>query len=345
MGKGSVSIAKNFACSQGKYFDRIKLRTGDKVDSAELWCKGGIGSGRIGGDGGSDKDMWCDGFNKIEYNAGAYIDSMNLICANGNQTGWVGGKGGSPKTPIKCDPGKVFTSLSMDIRDGNLAGEFRASCDYKIDCHNKENLFRDECKELKRNDNTRYQQLMNEYCNENDTNAKSDNCRAWCVGGSITSCVRLNTLNDCTKYKISDSECNIQKVGEVKALCQSHNIEQELGTRAGWACSEESVKLFKEECNTYNIPMEVCDPMLLADTKANEINKQLAKQSIDVSQEQFEYTQNALTSVLRMSNYTPPPTIKPTTKPVTKPEESEDTMIIVIVILLLSIGVGMYLIM
>ena len=204
----------------------------------------------------------------------------------------------------------------------------------------------EKCAQFKYSNSTKYEQLLRRYCNENDTNAKSTACREWCVA-SNTSCVRLNTLNDCTKYKISDSECNIQKVGEVKALCQRHNIEQELGTRAGWACSEESVKLFKEECNTYNIPIDFCDPMLLADTKANELNKQLAKQSIDVSQQQFEYTQNALTSVLGMSNYTPQPTTKATTKATTKPEESEDNtmmiiIIVTIIILSLSSSIGIY---
>lgn len=332
MGGGGGSDAKKFDCPTGTYFDRIKVRGGAQVDSVELWCKGGHGSGRVGGDGGDkEKDMWCDGFNKIEYWGGKYVDSMRLTCAD-KDSGWVGGIGGGARDPKTCPAGQVITSLGTAVLDGRLTGDITHACNYKIDCNNKNNLFRDECKEFKNNDSTRYNQLMKEYCNENDTNAKSEGCREWCRSNS-TSCIRLNTLDDCTKYKISDSQCNIQKVGEVQALCKRYNIEQDLGTRSGWACSEDGVQKFKEECKTYNISEEVCDPTLLADTKANELNKQLAKQSIEVSQEQFGYTQNALSSVLGMTDYTPPPTTKPPSS--TKEESDDNTMMIIIIVIVI----------
>lgn len=332
-------------CPTNSYFTKIRTYTGDMVNKIELECSDGTLLSKGGSEGSKNSRFDCPlGFDQIRFRTGANIDSIQVRCSNGEWSNAWGGSGGTEYHRTDCfNDQKVITGLkSLGTRDNRLAPgtdiDKTIECGNRVNCLDDANLFHNECKF--RTDNS-YKTKLQEFCNRNDTNAKSSGCVTWCnVVGNSNSCTRLADLNDCTKYGITTPECNRAKINEVIADCEKYKIIQSsVGGTGIYPCNVNYIKQLETECTEYDIPLSSCSPDSLENEKSRMLDIILRQEAEKNAAERYNSTQQSINQVLGISTEPSKPT------PAQKDEDYTLYIIIAIIVIFLfsSSSLGMYL--
>lgn len=332
-------------CPPNSYFTKIKTRSANLVDKIELWCSDGTRREK-GGEGGSENPTFeCpQGFDQIKFRAGSNIDSIQVRCSNGIWSDRWGGTGGSEIHRSDCyNTQQVLTGLnSIGTRDGKLAAgtdiEKTLECGNRVNCLDDANLFHNECKF--RTDNS-YKAKLQEYCNRNDTNAKSSGCVTWCdVVGNRNSCTLLADLNDCAKYGIARPDCTRTKINNIISNCEKYKIIQSsVGGTGIYPCNVNAINQLEKECKEYGISLDNCSPDSLENEKNRALDIALKQEAERNAAARYNSTQQSINQVLGISSEP-----SPTPVPKSKDEDYILYIIIAIIIILLSssssLGIG-----
>jgi hypothetical protein len=149
------------------------------------------------------------------------------------------------------------------------------------------------CKALANTNYTLFNELMGAKC-DLDEFYKTTECFAWCKENS-TKCNKLNTETSCKEFDIPTSECNVQKVLDLKTECQKYGLRSEQGLPI-YKCSPAGVKAITDECKKYGIS-DTCTPTALQDAITNTIGAaqlEVSSDSLDQMRENADLTKQAL---------------------------------------------------
>jgi hypothetical protein len=120
----------------------------------------------------------------------------------------------------------------------------------KIDCNLDSNIFKEECKD----DNKKIA-----FCNQNKTNAYSDNCVKFCTP-SI--CHLKKRYDFCKEHNIDDLDCDSeQKVLDLQNKCMRYTFLKPDSSRNYFTdkiCNKKEIDDFEKDCIKYNIPLNSC---------------------------------------------------------------------------------------
>lgn len=300
MGNAPSGVADigDMRCPSGKYITKVKTRSGGAIDKLEIWCNDGTYHVKGGGGGNQNDEFSCpNGFSEITARAGdnmkdANVDQLQFKCSDGRWSPRWGGTGGSEyKKP--CDGAQVITGLAnLGTRNGILApaGEFSnvVKCDDRVDCLQDANLFDTVCKNKT---DTNYQNKVQEYCNRNDSNAKSSDCINWC-SNNVSKCTLLNDLNDCVTYGITRGDCSRTRINDVQAECKKYRlIVSDVGATGMYPCNPNSINTLKKDCTDLEIPLDSCSPEGLEPARDRKLQLELDEQVRKEAEERYAESQ------------------------------------------------------
>lgn len=156
----------------------------------------------------------------------------------------------------------------------------------KIDCNIDSNIFKEECKD----DNTVFYKKIG-FCNQNKTNAYSDDCVKFCTP-SI--CHLKKRYDFCKEHNIDDLDCDSeQKVLDLQNKCMRYTFLKPDSTRNFFTdkiCNKKELDDFEKDCIKYNIPLNSCTLDTLENAQFREGISQ--GQSSDRRQEMLSYAQS-----------------------------------------------------
>lgn len=191
----------------------------------------------------------------------------------------------------------------------------------------------EKCKSLSKSNSTLYNNLMKDYCNKDETNAKSDTCIDWCKNNS-TECTTLNLQTDCKKYDISD--CSRQKVIDIQTKCKRYGIESEQGLRL-YGCTPSGITKFEEECRLAEVDLSLCSPTKLQDAIQNKLAQAQLKaveEQKQLSQQNYQETKNTILGLLESETPEETPE-EETSEKKTSTTSNNNTILYIIIILLI----------
>ena len=138
---------------------------------------------------------------------------------------------------------------------------------YTNHCGSNNRIVTDQnCKNLNATNKTVYDNLMLQYCNHNLSNAKSNECIAYC--GNSASCTKLKLSNECAKFGIpqNDNDCTETRVNTLRGDCgQIGILVDNLGGTDLSPCNESAVATIKSQCKDLNIDFSLCTPAKISD--------------------------------------------------------------------------------
>jgi hypothetical protein len=202
-------------------------------------------------------------------------------------------------------------------------------------CSHDDRIVNDEkCKKLVNTNASLYNQIMETYCNLNNTNANSNACIDWC-GSNNTKCIKLNMLTGCKTFGIPEADCTSTAVKEFRDKCKiPYGILSGLDAMVGsYPCTVEGVKALEADCQLYNL--DQCNVTAVDNAKIAKAASDSAEAALEQSRQQFEYTQNALQQVLNMPSAEgaggDEDEMIPSRRPSKKPKPSEDNTLMYII--------------
>ncbi len=132
-----------------------------------------------------------------------------------------------------------------------------------VDCTGNKIITEQACQNLEFDNFTQYTSLMNAYCDANLTNARSNECIAYCASADKLSpgCYKLRMSRECDNFRIPNNECTEASIRDLKQNCG------DLGILIGKfdstdliPCNKDSVIDLKSKCTKLQIPMSECNP-------------------------------------------------------------------------------------
>lgn len=223
-------------------------------------------------------------------------DKLECCLQNTKTPGSAKLYGGNTCAPEHRDPSKQDCNIELDNyckSDSRIVGD-------------------DRCYALQNSNTTLFNKLMKAHCNWSDENAKQDKCIDWCKTNS-TDCDRLNLLNDCKIYGLTDNQCSKQNVIDIKNKCKVYGILSEQGFQKGsYQCTPASISTIETDCKKYNLSSCTVDGIDQAQILQSQ--EEQSKKALEESKKQFETTQTALQKVIELPS-TKVPEVSTTIKP------------------------------
>jgi hypothetical protein len=141
-----------------------------------------------------------------------------------------------------------------------------------VDCTGNKIITELSCQNLEFDNFTQYTSLMNAYCDANLTNARSNECIAYCASADKLSpgCYKLRMSRECDIFRIPNNECTEASIRDLKQKCGDVGILYgHFDSTDLIPCNKDSVTDLKNKCIELQIPMLECNPENVAHTEAS----------------------------------------------------------------------------
>lgn len=143
-----------------------------------------------------------------------------------------------------------------------------------VDCTGNKIITEQACQNLEFDNFTQYTSLMNAYCDANLTNARSNECIAYCASADKLSpgCYKLRMSNECDILRIPHNECTEASIRDLKQKCGDVGILMGMFDSTDLiSCNKDSLSGLKKQCAELQIPLLECNPESVLRKKAENL--------------------------------------------------------------------------